>query len=259
MLAHESNFFRQELYRLHPIAPEAPPILDMSLSTRKPRPTKQQRLMVQYGVESAEDLPQHLRTKQYTVKKRQSMDDINTQQTPSFSMGMPGSAPSLKRGGHTPNNLNFRPPLTASAFPVKPHHAPPSHQHSASPVSTTSNNPYTAAATATALPAFGSPLHFPCDRSTTPPGNMDPGLFSNNVGLPVFIEDGVRRTSFHDPDPRPDTSHDHHSDVFGHSGSSQQSAFDTIFADLTNHDDGPEGSSLGTRSGGGHLDPALLG
>jgi [histone H3]-trimethyl-L-lysine4 demethylase len=70
LLAFETNFFRQELHRMNPVAPEAPKILQESLSTRKPRPTKQQKLMAQHGVERPEDLPQHLRTKAHVFKRK---------------------------------------------------------------------------------------------------------------------------------------------------------------------------------------------
>lgn len=69
LLAYETNVFRQELHKFRPIAPEPPPILDQSLSTRKPRPTKQQKLMKELGVEKPEDLPPHLRTKTYMRRK----------------------------------------------------------------------------------------------------------------------------------------------------------------------------------------------
>ncbi|KIX09663.1 uncharacterized protein Z518_00744 [Rhinocladiella mackenziei CBS 650.93] len=71
LLAYETNVFRQELHKWQPIAPEPPPILDQSLSTRKPRPTKQQKLMKELGVEKPEDLPPHLRTKTYVRRKTQ--------------------------------------------------------------------------------------------------------------------------------------------------------------------------------------------
>ena len=71
LLSFETNYFRQELHKWQPIAPEAPPILAQSLSTRKPRPTKQQKLMKEMGVERPEDLPPHLRTKTYTRRKTQ--------------------------------------------------------------------------------------------------------------------------------------------------------------------------------------------
>jgi [histone H3]-trimethyl-L-lysine4 demethylase len=63
LLAYETNFLRTELHKWAPVAPEPPPIIEISQSTRKPRPTKQQKLMAQYGVDSPEDLPQGLRPK----------------------------------------------------------------------------------------------------------------------------------------------------------------------------------------------------
>ncbi|EXJ92098.1 histone demethylase JARID1 [Capronia epimyces CBS 606.96] len=71
LLAYETNLFRQELHKWNPIAPEPPPILAQSLSTRKPRPTKQQKLMKELGVEKPEDLPPHLRTKTYVRRRTQ--------------------------------------------------------------------------------------------------------------------------------------------------------------------------------------------
>jgi len=72
LLAYETNTFRQELHKWQPIAPEPPPVLEQSLSTRKPRPTKLQKTMKEMGVEKVEDLPPHLRTK--TIVKRKSVD-----------------------------------------------------------------------------------------------------------------------------------------------------------------------------------------
>lgn len=71
LLAYETNVFRQELHKWNPIAPQPPPILDQSLSTRKPRPTKQQKLMKEFGVEKPEDLPPHLRAKAYVRRRTQ--------------------------------------------------------------------------------------------------------------------------------------------------------------------------------------------
>jgi len=70
LLAAETNFFRTELHRLLPIAPTPPPLIEVSLSTRKPRPTKQQKLMAQLGIEDPNDLPPTLRTKPHNFKKK---------------------------------------------------------------------------------------------------------------------------------------------------------------------------------------------
>lgn len=253
LLAYESNFFRQELHRLYPTAPDAPPILENSLSTRKPRPTKQQKLMAQHGVENPDDLPQHLRTKPYNVKRRHVQDDPKTDRTPSQSSGTSGTAMS-KRGNyrdHTPTTLNFRPPLTANAFPTKSHHHPSQTPQLSAP--------FTVSASATALPTFDSPLNFGVGPVNSPPPNMDPSLFTSSLGGATFIDDRPRHEStYHDHVHRPDHNHDH-SDMFGHSGSSQHSAnFDTLLADLTNLDDGPEGGGPEDHEEAEHLDPALL-
>jgi [histone H3]-trimethyl-L-lysine4 demethylase len=118
LLAYETNLFRQELHKWQPIAPEPPPILNTSLSTRKPRPTKQQKLMKELGVQRPEDLPAHLRTKTYTRRKTQ--DAFGPPGTlmpkPSTQSPQPGSAssPGQSAQGHgrsaTPAGL----PRTAS-------------------------------------------------------------------------------------------------------------------------------------------------
>ncbi|EXJ76492.1 histone demethylase JARID1 [Cladophialophora psammophila CBS 110553] len=103
LLAYETNVLRQELHKWQPIAPEPPPILDQSLSTRKPRPTKQQKLMKELGVEKPEDLPPHLRTKTYVRRKTQEsfvtgplLPKPSTQ-----SPSAPGSAASPSQNGAT--------------------------------------------------------------------------------------------------------------------------------------------------------------
>lgn len=70
LLAHETNFFRAELHKWMPIAPEPPPSIEVSISTRKPRPTKQQKLMAQMGIKNPEDLPPQFRTKPHIFKKK---------------------------------------------------------------------------------------------------------------------------------------------------------------------------------------------
>jgi histone demethylase JARID1 len=70
LLAYETNFFRQELHKWCPVAPEAPPILEVSLSTRKPRPTKLQKMLVEYGVENPDDLPEHAKGKANSLRRK---------------------------------------------------------------------------------------------------------------------------------------------------------------------------------------------
>lgn len=70
LLSYETNFFRQELHKWYPVAPEAPPILEVSLSTRKPRPTKLQKMLVEYGVDNPDDLPEHAKGKANSLRRK---------------------------------------------------------------------------------------------------------------------------------------------------------------------------------------------
>lgn len=70
LLAYETNFFRQELHKSFPVAPKPPPILEVSLSTRKPRPTKLQKMLVEYGVENPDDLPEHAKGKANSLRRK---------------------------------------------------------------------------------------------------------------------------------------------------------------------------------------------
>ena len=91
LLAYETNFLRVELHKWAPVTAEAPPIIEISQSTRKPRPTKQQKLMVQYGVDNPDDLPQHLRTKrksEATAKAQQPLQPAE----PSHNSPAPGAS-----------------------------------------------------------------------------------------------------------------------------------------------------------------------
>ena len=70
LLAYETNFFRQELHKWCPVAPVPPPILEISLSTRKPRPTKLQKMLAEYGVENPDDLPEHAKGKANSLRRK---------------------------------------------------------------------------------------------------------------------------------------------------------------------------------------------
>ena len=70
LLNFETNFFRQELHKWCPVAPEAPPILEVSLSTRKPRPTKLMKMLVEYGVDNPDDLPESVKGKANSLRRK---------------------------------------------------------------------------------------------------------------------------------------------------------------------------------------------
>ncbi|UJO18457.1 Lid2 complex component lid2 [Fulvia fulva] len=88
LLAPETNYFRQTLHRLAQVTPSAPPLVQESGSTRKPRPTKQQKLMAQLGITNPDDLPQQYKIKPHVAKRK--MSEV---------MG-PGGPMPLKPAGH---------------------------------------------------------------------------------------------------------------------------------------------------------------
>lgn len=110
LLAFETNFFRQELHKWAPVAPDAPPILEYSHSTRKPRPTKQQKMMAQLGITNPDELPQQFRTKQQTFSKSRKSSDSHSTKAPQPLQ----PAPQYSQGSETPTSL----PLSASSGTV---------------------------------------------------------------------------------------------------------------------------------------------
>lgn len=236
LLADETNFFRQELYRFNPVAPEPPPMIDFSASTRKPRPTKQQKLMKEHGVDRPEDLPPELRTKQYGNRKRMMSQQEKDERV---ARG--------ERVSNTPQ-LQFRPPLTATAFPRKK-----THESRESPLPASSSNPYTTPASASShLPPVGggSPLAFDsatAAASPDPPSHnstVDPTLFAGDMGFESQVGD-------EHPDSPGLTGPPNVFEAQADSSQTSNAQFDSMFADLTNQDD--------TREGESNLDPALFG
>jgi [histone H3]-trimethyl-L-lysine4 demethylase len=121
LLAYETNFFRQELHKWSPVAPEPPPVLESSKSTRKPRPTKLQKLMAQHGVDDPEQLPQNVRIKPHTIKRKSSEPTSSTRPQPLQP------APGRSDSG-TPTAHSFPPHTMSGPTLVGDHgHAHPSH------------------------------------------------------------------------------------------------------------------------------------
>lgn len=195
LLAHETNFFRAELHKWMPIAPEPPPPIEISVSTRKPRPTKQQKLMAQMGIKNPEDLPAQFRTKPHTFKKKQEA----------------AAAAAGGHGGHlhqSPNNQNINKPATIKPAPMRgtssptpsnhstpdPRHTPHNHpQHQPRPIdyslsrftptSTSSQNSHHGFATAQAmLSNNASPSPMLNGSHHNHNHRLDPALFSGGGG-----------------------------------------------------------------------------
>lgn len=210
LLAYETNFFRQEMHKWAPVAPEPPPILEQSLSTRKPRPTKQQKIMAQMGVERPEDLPEHLRPRQTNLAKRKSMD-------------IPASRPSLPQptaqptgNGHPPQPVSSEPALASNPGPQNPPY-PFSANYS---LPTSDSTPAFAPEPSAFLPRAGVGSPFPARSPSPPHQDLDPALFSP----PKFNRDN--------PDGQPGVEVDGNNPF----GSSPRNNLDDVFADLTNQD-----------------------
>ncbi len=139
LLTFETNFFRQELHKWAPTAPEAPPVLESSLSTRKPRPTKQQKMMTQLGIDDPDKLPQQYRTKAHSFAKVRKSSDAHSNKSHYLQ-----PAPQRRNRSDTPHSTSTS-------------NGPDAHTHShrlPAPLSSTHTDPtYTA--------YFNSPQHAP--------------------------------------------------------------------------------------------------
>jgi histone demethylase JARID1 len=239
LLAYETNYFRQELHKWSPVAPEAPPVLENSKSTRKPRPTKLQKLMAQHGVDDPEALPSYLRAKNLALKRKSSeptsMRPQPLQPAPDRSnSGTPTSGRFPVSGPSNPHHSSI---LTS----VPPDHHQPSFSFDAHIFSMPSSQSTTAFA----------PHNFqPSPYATSPPraSTIDPTFFTGAalgradpaLGVSASLESPMR-------------------DTFGASssqGAGPSTNMDKIFNDLTNQDDDGIANSQGDASGTGSGPPS---
>ena len=123
LLSNEINFFRQELHKWAPVAPNPPPILQVSLSTRKPRPTKQQKMMQQLGITNPDELPANMRTKIHNFK-RKSLEPQSLQPAPEPSHTPPGEPPGMRRGYGEQDYFNSAPATGYNNSPTFATNAP---------------------------------------------------------------------------------------------------------------------------------------
>ncbi|KAF2858581.1 PLU-1-domain-containing protein [Piedraia hortae CBS 480.64] len=83
LLAEEGNYLRQALHKWAPVAQAPPPVMMVSQSTRKPRPTKQQKLMARLGVAVPEEIPQEFKHKAHGVRNGRLSEQHGRGQTAS--------------------------------------------------------------------------------------------------------------------------------------------------------------------------------
>jgi [histone H3]-trimethyl-L-lysine4 demethylase len=234
LLAYETNFFRQELHKWSPVAPEPPPVLENSKSTRKPRPTKLQKLMAQHGVDDPENLPAFLRAKQMAKRKSSEPTSLRPQPLqPAPDRSDSGTPTSQRFPVSGPQAFHHGPILTSMA---PDQHPQPSFSFDAHLFSMPSSQSST--------PAFAQHGFQPPPFVSNSPGasNMDPGIFTGAalarsdpaLGVSASLESPMR-------------------DSFGVSsqGAGANANMDEVFNDLTNQDDDGLGNSQSDAAGRG--------
>lgn len=236
LLTYETNYFRQEIHKWAPIAPEPPPILEQSLSTRKPRPTKQQKMMVQYGVEKPEDLPMHLRTKHLTFgSKRKSTEPLTGQAPPlqpapeSASSSTPIGDPRRPSTGNAPNSA----PLPGMSGSRSSRDFGFSHSY---PLTSSGPSPTYGTAPGPLMAPGNNGVHSPTFASSSPVTRhpeLDPSLFSP----PNFDRNHNMGQESHPTMPNRNDGVDGSAEHANPFGSSPRANMDDLFADLTNQED----------------------
>lgn len=125
LLATETNYLRQMLHALVPVAPQPPPVSDVSNSTRKPRPTKQQKLMASLGITNPDDLPQQYKIKPHMAKRKASeVMGSRAPLQPAASASPPGSM----TPGMPPSSAGSAQPYPGGTSPA-PQQAPERKKH----------------------------------------------------------------------------------------------------------------------------------
>ncbi|KAM5464693.1 hypothetical protein MauCBS54593_006784 [Microsporum audouinii] len=234
LLAYETNYFRQEIHKWSPVAPEPPPILEQSLSTRKPRPTKQQKIMAQLGIEKPEDIPLHLRTKHHIFPSKRKSTEPQNGRPPPLQPAPPdrSNTPVDNPRSVSVGTDQVPPTLTATQPPQTPASYPFSHpfQLSSSEPNTTfggGTGPFLAQGNGDQSPSFspGSPA---ARHSGLDPSFFSPPSFERNHQLPQGSEsENMKGTAGVGVDDV---------DANNPFGSSPRANMDDLFADLTNHD-----------------------
>lgn len=140
-LARESNYFKQEIHNLAPVAPDPPPLTEKSLSTRKPRPTKLQKRMTQFGVDDPNDLPEEFRPHKKDVFARDPIGHkprLEPKSTPvqnGHGHSLSNSLTEASSDGQRPESKDgdYSRDYTNSEGPAFAYHSPGTHYQSGQP------------------------------------------------------------------------------------------------------------------------------
>lgn len=214
LLAHETNFFRSELHKWMPIAPEPPPSVEISMSTRKPRPTKQQKLMAQMGIKNPDDLPMQFRTKTSAYKKK-----------PEGSSN--GNGPAHLQPAPSSQSLSS-PGL--SATPTQMRHD--GQRSSQPPSASQSHFEYGQRFGSAGGASSGSPTFSHGPTFSNSPNRMGSPVLMNNPGRGQTLDPALFNPGFHGHAPPTTTS----PSASPHYSAANSREVNNIFEQLTNHD-----------------------
>lgn len=197
LLAGETNFFRQELHKWSPVAPEAPPIIEMSKSTRKPRPTKLDRLLLQHGVTDVDDLPEAVKSKGISLKRKRQNAEMAAQAAQQAAAGSSTGGQATSPGGVNSYATYYQrgtssQPQTPGLSVASSSHAHPSRGPGSSSSSTHHSHPY---ARADSSGPMLRPEPLDLDSSGS---NIHPSFFMPSGGGPQLVGDSSSGPSLED-------------------------------------------------------------
>jgi histone demethylase JARID1 len=177
LLAYETNFFRQELHKWSPVAPEPPPVLEVSKSTRKPRPTKLQKLLQQYHVDDPDDLPEHVKGKANSLKRKALNAEI--------------AAAAAAANSTSPGGLTTSPGAHGYGQPMHGYYSRPSSAQPQTPgLSIGSNSHAHQAHGPDSASSHGPAGHDRSNSTSTMKGGVGMELDSGSMHPPYFMQDG---------------------------------------------------------------------
>lgn len=198
LLATETNFFRQELHKWHPVAPNAPPVIQVSRSTRKPRPTKLERLLFQHGVNDVDDLPEHVKSKGLNLRRKRLNAEMAAHAAQQAAAGSStiGQATSPGPGVNSYASYFQRgtssQPQTPGLSIASSSHAHPSRGPGSSSSSTHHNHPY--GRSDSSGPVL-RPENMEIDSAAA---SIHPSFFMPSGGGPQLMADISTRTTLED-------------------------------------------------------------
>jgi len=120
LLAYETNLLRQALHKFCPVAPEPPPMREVSLSTRKPRPTKLQKILAEHKVDNIEDLPEDARVKAQSLRRKTvaTTYDTVTAVSGSFVINDGNGAVSRRSSDYSATSPSYSNPFFGQVSPL---------------------------------------------------------------------------------------------------------------------------------------------